>query len=125
MQPSVLALILLSVFLTSASQLLLKIGVSAPSAQQALRMNDNIPAVVWALAVNPMVLAGLACFALSAVFWIFVLSKIDVSMAYPCVALGVVLTVLAGHFLLGETISLTRAAGVGAIIAGVLLVAMG
>jgi drug/metabolite transporter (DMT)-like permease len=125
MQITVLAMILVSVLLTSASQILLKIGVSAPSAQQALQLHDGLLPAILALALNPMVVAGLACFALSAVFWIFVLSKIDVSMAYPCVALGVVITVLAGYFLLGETISAARAAGVGAIVVGVLLVAAG
>jgi multidrug transporter EmrE-like cation transporter len=59
------------------------------------------------------------------VFWIFVLSKIDVSQAYPCVALGVALTVLSGHFLLGEAISVVRAFGVVVIIIGVFAVAIG
>jgi drug/metabolite transporter (DMT)-like permease len=49
---------------------------------------------------------------------------LDVSQAYPFVALGTFMTVLAGHFLLGESVSTLRIAGVTAIGAGVVLVGL-
>lgn len=121
---TVLALILISVLLSASSQILIKIGVSSPLLQQAMLTETELPKLALALALNPLVLGGIACFGLSALFWIFVLSKIDVSLAYPCVALGVVVTVLSGYFFLGEPVSMLRAVGVGVIIVGVLTVAM-
>ena len=49
-----------------------------------------------ALLTSPLVLLGLAVFGLSAIVWLFVLSKIAFSHAYPFVALGIVVTVAAG-----------------------------
>jgi multidrug transporter EmrE-like cation transporter len=119
---SALLLVLLSVLLSAAAQILLKLGMSSPAVQTALAAPFGPPALL-AIATSPMVVGGLAAFGLSAVVWLFVLSKIDVSYAYPCVALGIVLTVLAGHFLLGEPISVGRIVGVAVIIAGVVIVA--
>jgi multidrug transporter EmrE-like cation transporter len=51
-------------------------------------------------------------------------SKVDVSQAYPAVALGIVITAAAGYFLLGEAINPTRAAGIVLIISGVVAVAV-
>jgi multidrug transporter EmrE-like cation transporter len=67
--------------------------------------------------------AGLLCYRLSAIAWLLVLSKIDVSQAYPCNALGIVLTTLGGGLLLGEDISMTRWLGLFVIVVGVGLVA--
>lgn len=124
MHLTVLALILVSVLLSASSQILIKLGVSSPVLQQAMLSETAFPKLALTLALNPLVIGGIACFGLSALFWIFVLSKIDVSLAYPCVALGVVITVLSGYFLLGEPVSLLRAVGVGVIVVGVFTVAI-
>lgn len=121
-RPAILLLILLSVGLSSASQLLLKVGMSSASVQQAMSEGPPLRAIGIAL-LTPLVFLGLACFSLSAVFWLFVLSKIDVSYAYPCVALGIVFTVAGAHFALGEPVSMLRIAGLGVIALGVSLVA--
>jgi multidrug transporter EmrE-like cation transporter len=124
---SVLPLIFISVLLASGSQLVLKIGMTSPAVQDALAMRREgvigPGSLLIGIGTHPAVLAGLFCFGLSAVVWLFVLSKIDVSQAYPCVALGIVLTVLGGGLLLGEDISLTRWLGLAVIVGGVGLVA--
>ena len=126
---SVLPLILVSVLLASGSQLVLKIGMASDRVQDAMAMRREgsigLHSLLIGIGTNPAVVAGLACFGLSAIVWLFVLSKIDVSQAYPCVALGIVLTVLGGHLLLGEEISVTRWLGIAVIVAGVGLVASG
>lgn len=74
-----------------------------------------------AIATSPLVLIGFASFGLSAVVWLSVLSRLDVSQAYPCVALGILLTALMGHLLLGEALPPLRIVGIGTILAGVVL----
>lgn len=125
MRHTVACLILISVSLSAGSQLILKLGITAPEVQRALAEGPSIPRVALAIASSPLVIAGLGCFGLSAMFWLFVLAKLDASLAYPCVALGIVITVCAGHFLLGETVSALRVAGIAIIVAGVLIVAVG
>ncbi|KAB1078107.1 EamA family transporter [Methylobacterium soli] len=80
---------------------------------------------VLVVAFAPAVFGGLLTFGLSAVVWLLVLSRIDVSYAYPCVALGIVLTMLAGHLMLGEALTVSRIAGLALIVSGVGVVALG
>ena len=124
---SVLPLIFISVLLASGSQLVLKIGMTSAAVQDALAMRREgligPGSLLIGIGTHPAVLAGLVCFGLSAVVWLFVLSKIDVSQAYPCVALGIVLTTLGGGLLLGEEISVTRWLGLAVIVGGDGLVA--
>jgi len=58
------------------------------------------------------------------VLWLWVLSRLDVSLAYPLVSLGFVVTLALGVVWLGEPLSWTRVAGCGLIVAGVWLLAL-
>lgn len=116
-------LILLSVTLSSGAQILLKMGASSDEVQAALA-NGPVPAMI-AFASNPWIVGGLMIFGLSAISWLVVLSRAPVSMAYPSVALGMVLTVAAGHYLLGEAVSALRLLGLSLIVVGVFVVAAG
>ena len=51
------------------------------------------------------------------------LARLDLSVAYPFLALNFVLVTLSGRFLLGETVPSLRWLGILVIIAGILLVA--
>jgi multidrug transporter EmrE-like cation transporter len=114
--------ILFSVLLSSGSQVLLKFGMSTPAIQIVLE-NEGPWRMAIAIASSPSVLLGLTCFGLSAVVWLFVLSKIPLSTAYPFVALGIALTVAAGRLLFGEPITMAKLFGVILIVVGVTTVA--
>jgi drug/metabolite transporter (DMT)-like permease len=68
-----------------------------------------------------MVWAGLVLYVASAGVWLGVLSRWEVSKAYPLVGLGFVLTLGVG-WALGEQVGALRVAGVVLIAAGVVLV---
>ena len=59
----------------------------------------------------------------SVVFWILALSRVDVSIAYPMLSVGYIVTALAGWLLFSEALGPARVAGILIIIAGVWLVA--
>lgn len=124
MHPESIALIFASVALSSGSQICLKLGMTSGDVQEVLRAGDTMK-IAMSIATSPLVIGGLACFGLSAVLWLFVLSRIPLSSAYPFVALGILVTVLAGKLLFGETVSLEKLAGVASIVLGILLVAAG
>ena len=69
--------------------------------------------------------AGLAIFAVSAVLWLFALSRADLSFAYPFAALGYVIIVIASILFLGEHVQPVTWVGVVLIIAGIVLIAQG
>jgi multidrug transporter EmrE-like cation transporter len=121
MSPALGSLILLSVALSSGAQLLLKLGLSTPAIQTTLD-DAGFPQAMIAIAASPAVLAGIFCFGLSVLTWLFVLSRVPVSTAYPFVALGIVTTVLGGRFIFGEPLSLLKLIGVAIILAGIMIV---
>jgi multidrug transporter EmrE-like cation transporter len=116
-------LILFSVVLSSGSQVLLKFGMSSPAISVALGSSDEPLRIGMAIASSPSILLGLTCFGLSAVVWLFVLSKIPLSTAYPFVALGIAITVAAGRLLFDEPITVAKLFGVILIVVGVSAVA--
>ncbi|MBV8032832.1 MAG: EamA family transporter [Betaproteobacteria bacterium] len=104
------AFLFAGVLLNAGAQLLLKAGTNA----QPLGL---------ALAIEPHILGGLACYVVSVVVWVIGLSKVPVSIAYPMLSLGYVVNAIAAYYLLGEALNAMRLAGIGVIIAGVLIVA--
>jgi multidrug transporter EmrE-like cation transporter len=122
MRSELILLILVSVLLSSGSQVLLKLGMSASDIQVVLAQTDRPLQIAASIMTSPLVLAGLVCFGLSALFWLFVLSKIPLSTAYPFVAFGIVITAASGRILLGEQITALKAFGILLIVLGVLAV---
>jgi multidrug transporter EmrE-like cation transporter len=115
------AIALLSVALSVAAQFALKAGMSDQGVRDAMAQPysmGNIASVI----VNKYVLGGFLLYGMGAVIWLGVLSKWDVSKAYPLVGLGFALTVVVG-LIAGEHVSPLRAGGVALICAGVFLVA--
>jgi multidrug transporter EmrE-like cation transporter len=117
-----LTIAIVSIALSVAAQFSLKAGMSSEGVRAVLAQSQTQSLrTLFAVLSNGYVLGGFLLYGLGAVVWLGVLSKWDVSKAYPLVGLGFVLTVAIG-FLLGEQVSLPRVIGVGLICAGVFLV---
>ena len=84
---------------------------------------DNIVPIGWQLASQPHILAGMCCYAISVVVWIMALSRVPVSIAYPMLSIGYVVTAVAAWWLFGESLAAQKLVGIGFIIVGVWLVA--
>lgn len=113
-------LILLSILCGVAGQTVIKIGVSQPGASEAAA--GFLPLVTMILR-SPMVLLGLMLYGIGALAWIAVLSRLDLSVAYPFLALNFVLVTFLSQFFLGENVPGMRWIGVLVICGGILLVA--
>ncbi|WP_421658248.1 SMR family transporter [Leptothermofonsia sp. ETS-13] len=100
-----LILILVTVGLNTLAQMLLKLG----SGQNPL---------------NLFILSGLVAYGLSTVFYILVLGKLNLSVAYPVViGLTVVATTLTGAVLLREKVSSIHWLGLGLMLSGISAIA--
>ncbi len=97
--------------------------VLGTGAQLLLKAGTNATPVGFALALDPRILAGIVCYAVSLVAWVLALSRTPVSVAYPMVSIGFALNALLAWWLLGEALSLQRVAGIAVIMVGVILVA--
>lgn len=111
MRADSLLLILVSVSMSAVAQLLLKMGVQRVQAGGALGAGR-------AYLFSPLVLAGFALYGLGAFVWLYVLSRVPLSAAYPFVGIGFILTMLFGTLALGESLNTAR-------VLGTLLIAVG
>ncbi|GLT00460.1 hypothetical protein GCM10007897_18470 [Sphingobium jiangsuense] len=112
-------LILASVSLSALAQLALKIGTGSAAAARA----NGLGGEMGGLLQSPMVFVGLGLYGLGALLWLFVLGRAPLSLAYPFVGIGFILTMLAGVLYLNEGVSAARVAGTLMIALGCVLVA--
>ncbi len=117
-----LFLILLSVSLSGLAQVSFKLGVSSASARAAMA-DGSIASALFAFAQSPAVIVGLAMYGVGTLIWLNVLSRMDLSLAYPFVGLSFLITALLGYLLFHEPFHPGRIAGTALVIAGVILVA--
>ena len=112
-------LILLSVTSSVVGQTVIKLGTRSPSQLRA----DGLAALITTIMQSPLILLGLALYAMGALAWIAVLQRMDLGYAYPFLALNFVLIALVSAFFLGEPVPLLRWGGIALIVAGILVVA--
>lgn len=110
---------ILSILFSVAAQFSLKAGMSGDSVRTLLAQPYSFR--TFYILLDKYVFIGFLLYGLGAIIWLGVLSRWDVSKAYPLVGLGFVFTIFAGY-LLGEQISPLRVTGVILICAGVFLV---
>lgn len=99
-------LILVTVGLNTVAQTLLKLG------------SGQSP-------INPYLIGGLLAYGLSTVFYILVLGKFNLSVAYPVViGLTVAATALSGAILLREKVAVVQWVGIGLMLSGISAIAL-
>ena len=115
-------MILASVAISALAQIALKYGMSSLTVQRSIKTGLPVE-IVTNIASSPMVLLGMGLYFASMVIWLFVLSKVEVSYAYPFVALGFVFTALLGRLLFHDEFSVYKVIGTLLIVGGVVVMA--
>lgn len=121
MSLTVFSFLLTGVLLNAAAQLFLKAGTMRIG--EFAFSAENILPIGWQLATQPFIVAGVGCYAISLVVWIMGLSRVPVSIAYPMLSIGYIISAFAAWYLFGESLGPQKLAGIGFIIIGVTLVA--
>lgn len=111
--------ILVSVFMGAIGQTVLKLGANKLD-NLSLSFRTIFKDIIHILMV-PEILVGLVLFGSSFLLWIKVLTKSDLSYAYPMVSLGYVLVALLSKFLFNEPFTVNKVIGVVMIISGVFI----
>src|ERR1700712_719545 len=122
MNLSTFAFIITGVLLNAVAQLLLKAGTNALGGAIHLTMDNWFATGLKVISQLP-ILAGLACYAISLVVWIIGLSRTDVTIAYPMLSLGYVVSAAGAWMFLGEVVSVQRLMAIAVIMVGVALLA--
>jgi multidrug transporter EmrE-like cation transporter len=120
-QLSFLPLILFTVLTNAAAQIMLKKGMIAVGSLDIAA--DGLVGTVFRVVFSPFVFFGLATFVISMASHLIVLSKVQLSYAYPFLSLAYVVVAAYSYFFFAEDVGLARLAGFGLIIAGTILIA--
>jgi drug/metabolite transporter (DMT)-like permease len=116
-----LCIILLTVSVSACAQLLLKLGMKEIDAANGMLSNGFTS--LFQVIFSPLVFSGLTVYGLSTLAWLWVLSKVDLSIAYPFLGISFIFTLLFGVFLLDEELSAYKLIGTLMIVMGCFLVA--
>jgi len=115
------ALVLTGVLLNAAAQLLLKAGTNAVGHFE-FQLSNLVP-IGLKLGLEPHIIGGMACYAVSVMVWIMALSRVPVSIAYPMLSIGYVINAFVAWQWFGEALTAQKLAGIGLVVVGVYLVA--
>ncbi|MHB0977118.1 MAG: DMT family transporter [Candidatus Aquicultorales bacterium] len=116
-----LGMIAFSIILAVGGQFLLKAGLDRVGKFEAVSIVSAGPFLLKTL-LEPRVLLGLSLYVLSSVSWLLVLSRVELSFAYPLVALGYVVAIALAAIFRNEAVSLMRWGGALMISIGVVLI---
>lgn len=113
--------ILFTVLTNAAAQLMLKQGMTtlAPS----VLAQSNLILKMILIVFQPWVFFGLVMFVVSMASHMFVLSKVDLSFAYPFLSLAYVAVAVLAWQLFGEELGTYKVAGIALICMGTVLIA--
>ncbi|NWG16304.1 MAG: hypothetical protein HXY41_06680 [Chloroflexi bacterium] len=112
-----LGLVLASVAFGAVGQLVLKAAMNSLGELQ-LSLETLL-----AMATSPLLLVGVAIFAISTLLWLLALIKADLSFAYPFLSLTYIAVLIGGAVLFHEQVTFDRVLGFAVIVTGVWIVA--
>jgi uncharacterized membrane protein len=113
-----LILLLVSVFLGATGQFLFRLGMRSYGKVSAAGVFKNIISII----LSPPIFIGFLLFGVSSILWLSVISKNQLSYAYPMVSLGYILTLVLSRIFLSEELSFYRILGTVFIISGVVFI---
>ncbi len=114
-----LGIVFIALALGAVGQIFLKTGVNS------LGEGASALFIIKSIFTTPTILLGFVSYGLSSLFYLVALSKLDLSYAYPMIALSYVIVALLSYKYLGEPLTAMSSVGLVVIILGVCLVALG
>ncbi|MBM4401627.1 MAG: EamA family transporter [Candidatus Cloacimonetes bacterium] len=114
----VVALLTLNLILVVAAQFLLKAGMNSVGGFGTMPIIEFFVSAATSLRV----ISGVALYALSAVSWLVLLSKTELSMVYPMISISYIFVLIISALFLGEQVGFLRIVGTLLIILGVILI---
>lgn len=111
-------IILVSVLLNCAAQICIRKGMLQTGEMTIIEMTSNIGTLV----TNIWLWIAMFCYGISILLWMSILSKVQVSFAYPFLSVGYVISAIIGYFFFHESLSMIRVTGIVIICIGVILI---
>lgn len=116
-----LPFILFTVMTNAAAQLMLKYGMMTLGQISMAGVNPLLK--ILQIVFSPWIFAGLTVFVISMASHLYVLSKVELSFAYPFLSLAYVAVAVFAYFVFREDLNALRIAGIAFICVGTVLIA--
>lgn len=116
-----LPFILFTVLTNAAAQVMLKQGMLTLGPLNLTA--ETALARAFQVLFNPWVFAGIAIYVIALASHLYVLSKVELSFAYPFLSLAYVAAAIFAFFAFGENLNAWRIAGIALICVGTVLIA--
>lgn len=119
-----IALILFTVLTNAAAQIMLKKGMLSLGPLSAGGGALGMVGTAFNVVFSPWVFLGLCTFVVSMASHLIVLSRVQLSFAYPFLSLAYVVVAAYAFFVFGEDVGLARIAGIALICAGTVFISL-
>jgi drug/metabolite transporter (DMT)-like permease len=116
----VYGLLVTACILTVIGEVMLKIGITHVT--ERVGAFSLSPAILFSTFTEWRVILGFALVFGGSLFWLGVISRVELSFAYPLLAMNYVILLIPARFLLNEMITPTRIVGALIIVAGVIVI---
>ncbi len=113
-----IVMILASVLLNALAQLLIRKGMLCIGEVGVTSLFANLGVMI----TNAWLWGAMLSYAVSILLWMAVLSRVEVSFAYPFLSIGYIVAAVVGYAVFNEHLSATRIAGIIVICLGVILI---
>jgi multidrug transporter EmrE-like cation transporter len=114
----VIILVLISVVLGAFGQLFMKMGLK----DRPIELGQLVSLKFFDTIFQKYVFLGVVLYFLAVLLWFVVLSKAELSFAYPLISLAYVITAFLAMFVFKENVTVVRWLGIILILAGVFLI---
>lgn len=118
------ALLILSIGLAVAGQLSMKAGMNKVGEIKSEDLKHPVD-LIARVVKSAWAVIGVLLYAISAVFWLVVLSRVNLSVAYPIVAVGYVVVIFYSWLVFKEPVKWFSWVGLALIVVGVIITAQG
>lgn len=115
--------ILFTVFTNAAAQLMLKYGMTQIGPLSFAGVNPIVK--ILSIVFSPWVFLGLCTFVISMGSHLYVLSKVELSYAYPFLSLAYVVVAVFAYLIFHEDLNAMRIGGIALICLGTVFIAQG
>lgn len=110
-----LVVALCSILLGATGQFLFRLGMVEYGKVTVTGIWRQLGSVI----LTPAIFIGFACFGVSSILWLVVISRWELSYAYPLVSLGYVIAIVYGTLLLHEDLTFPKILGSVLILTGI------
>jgi drug/metabolite transporter (DMT)-like permease len=116
--PVELLVLFIAISMGAVGQIAMKTGMNTVRAKSGGDLGPIVSALPR-MFTNPAVLGGITIYVLSTVLWLWVLSRVSLSFAYPCISISYIIIIVAGKFVFRERIDGWKIAAIVLILIGV------